>query len=500
MLATACLAITASGLIAVSPGPELTELRTGTPALDGPVTAYLEALVSDERAQMRDVIDRSFARATLARRSLDAITDAHMAIARQIDGIDAWRLGSVDVDRIEVLVELSGADAWVSFRFHRALEPGRLRGVSVVNAAPPERWLPDYGAAASLEALTDQLRVDIGSPALAIGLARADGRIESAVSGVRRADRADAVDPGDRFHLGSCTKTATAMLVQTLVDQGLVSWDTTLGAVFGDSFEMHARYRDETLASVARHRAGVVGHSDDMADVIARYAGLPGTPVEQRASYLADVLSAVPAAPSGRTSYSNAGFTILAHVCEHILGIPYEDALTARVLVPAGISSARFGWAASAAHPDGVWGHGAADASGELLAFDDPEITLGACLAAAGDLGTDIGDFARLAAIHLDGAPGPFDASSLRQLHAPAAGSSDGAGVGRGSLLQRPYLGHVGTTGIYWSRFLAFPEDGLAIVVATNAPVDATDEHLIESAIKVLIERSASDTAVPGTP
>ena len=63
----------------------------------------------------------------------------------------------------------------------------------------------------------------------------------------------------DKWHIGSCTKSMTATLVATFVEEGALTWETTVGEVLGKKMEMRPEYRDVTLRMLLSHRSGIRG-------------------------------------------------------------------------------------------------------------------------------------------------------------------------------------------------------------------------------------------------
>src|ERR1700685_2899439 len=53
-------------------------------------------------------------------------------------------------------------------------------------------------------------------------------------AGVRKTGATEATGPDDRFHLGSDTKAMTATVTAILVEQGKLSWTSTVGGVLSD--------------------------------------------------------------------------------------------------------------------------------------------------------------------------------------------------------------------------------------------------------------------------
>ena len=78
----------------------------------------------------------------------------------------------------------------------------------------------------------------------------AEGQIaEQAVSGVRSISSNVNVTISDRWHIGSVTKAMTATLTAIMVEQSLISWDTTPLDVWPEyATTMHPQYQSATIA------------------------------------------------------------------------------------------------------------------------------------------------------------------------------------------------------------------------------------------------------------
>src|SRR4051794_5116389 len=75
-----------------------------------------------------------------------------------------------------------------------------------------------------LASLLEPIRREYHLPALAAAVVRGDRVVGAAAVGVRELGKEAKVMLDDRFHIGSCTKTMTAMLIARLVDQGKLTW------------------------------------------------------------------------------------------------------------------------------------------------------------------------------------------------------------------------------------------------------------------------------------
>jgi CubicO group peptidase (beta-lactamase class C family) len=75
------------------------------------------------------------------------------------------------------------------------------------------------------EELTRSVRTKYGFPALGVAVIKSDGSpTVLIVDGVRQVGSPEHVTPEDRWHIGSCAKAMTAVLLARLVSEGKLSW------------------------------------------------------------------------------------------------------------------------------------------------------------------------------------------------------------------------------------------------------------------------------------
>src|SRR5262249_19220516 len=148
---------------------------------------------------------------------------------------------------------------------------------------------------------------------------------------------AERVTFGNRFLLASCTKAMTATLVAMLVEEGKLSWATTLGEVYADAVKpMDAAWERVTLRQVLGHRAGLCLDPDgpgrvfnllrapyasvrSLGEFVRRPRARVGTLPEQRLEIARQALSRPPRIPPGtKYWYSNEGYILAGAVLEHI--------------------------------------------------------------------------------------------------------------------------------------------------------------------------------------
>lgn len=199
-----------------------------------------------------------------------------------------------------------------------------------------------------LAELVEEIRRQHGLPALG-GLVLKGRRGNIGVSGRRRNGADDLVKKSDRFHLGSCAKAMTATLIARLVDDGLVSWRSTLVDIFPELGNgMHRAYREVTVEMLTSHLAGLPANfSLELRQRMYREY------VERR-ELLRLVTATPPETPPGRDYvYSNAGYVAAGAVVEQVTGQRWEEAIRERVFSPLKMNETGFG-PAGLEHP---WGH-----------------------------------------------------------------------------------------------------------------------------------------------
>lgn len=184
--------------------------------------------------------------------------------------------------------------------------------------------------------ILDSMRYALDLPALAGAIMTDDGIVEAAAVGCRRYGGPMNVTVDDRFHLGSCGKSFTAVLIGLLVDEGKLSWTTTLPEVFPEyAGTMRPEYNDVTIRDLLSHAAGFIR---DPALTLHE-----PTPREQRVEVVAWAVRQPPAVPRGTELYSNLGFIIAGAVAEKVADSSYEALIMERIVQPLGLTTAGFG-------------------------------------------------------------------------------------------------------------------------------------------------------------
>ncbi len=313
-----------------------------------------------------------------------------------------------------------------------------------------------------------------GVPGLAAALVRG-GRIEAlGVAGVRELGADDPIRLEDRFHIASCTKSMTAMVAASLVDEGKLSWSTTIEQAMPDlAGAGRPEYRSVTLVRLLAHAGGLPAYTRPSRERAAEMLALPGTPRQQRELFVGQVLREEPNTGHGDAAYSNAGYAVATVMIERASDDSWENLVHRRVLGPIGMSGAAFGWPATHDDPHQPRGH--YDEGALRVQPLDDDYRLAPCLWPAGAVNCSIEDLARYAADHLNalaGRPAVLGAATYAMLHRTIDGSDSGFTLGWG-VRQDAALGTVhhgaGSGGTFFVRIAIVPEHDAAVVVASNS-------------------------------
>ncbi|MGI8905894.1 MAG: serine hydrolase domain-containing protein [Candidatus Sumerlaeaceae bacterium] len=335
----------------------------------------------------------------------------------------------------------------------------------------------ETSAAASLAtdmtSLLEPIREKHKLPALAAAVV-IDGEVAAqGVVGVRKLDSPEIATISDKFHLGSCTKAMTATLLGTLIDEGKLRWDSTLGDVFPEHRgEINEAYTSVTVEQLLNHRGGFPGETAPPGKSLRDIHALPGTECEQRMAYIRMMWKARPEAPPGtRYIYSNAGYTVAGAIAEKVAGTPYAELVETRVFRPLGINSAGFGAMGTVGKVDQPWPH--IHQFGMRVPVEPgPRSDNPAAITPAGRVHCSIGDWAKFAAAHACGETmgGLLKPETYKRLHTPA---QDQDYVGGWAVVNRPWGGgrvltHAGSNTMNYAVVWVAPARRFAVVIATN--------------------------------
>jgi CubicO group peptidase (beta-lactamase class C family) len=348
----------------------------------------------------------------------------------------------------------------------------------------------DGTAPENVARLLESIRAKYKLPSLAVAVVF-DGKIVATNAvGVRKQGNSQPVQVDDRYHLGSITKSMTATVAAMQVEQGKISWSTTVAEMFPDlKGRMHSNYLGVTLEQLLSHRGGAPAEPPPDLWLAAWQA--KGTPAEQRLAFATGILARKPQAePGTKFIYSNQGYTIAGVMLEKAAGNSWEELMGTMLFEPLGMKSAGFGAPASPGKVDQPWGHTSKLLSGLKPVPPGPEADNPLAISPAGAVHCSMEDLARYVLFHLAGERGEgrlLKTETFKKLHEPVGGGDYALGW---VVLERKWahgraLMHNGSNTMFYAVIWAAPKRNCAVIVATNTGSNKADQACDDAATQV---------------
>lgn len=321
----------------------------------------------------------------------------------------------------------------------------------------------------------EALRAKAKLPALAVVVSKGGTVCDQAAVGVRKEGDPTPVTAGDRFHIGSCTKSMTATLAAILIEEGKIRWDTTIVQALPDlKGKIHPDFESATLEMLLQNRGGLPTEAPPAA--WKRAWEKVGTPTAQRREFIAAVLAKEPVAqPGTKFTYSNQGFAVAGAMLEKATGKSWELLIAERLFQPLGMKTAGFGVPGTIGRVDQPWGHVVKDGKNQPMQSDNPP-----AIGPAGIVHCSLEDLALYTRMHLrrgQGVGSLLRPESFGRLHMPPEKQDYACGW---SSLARGWAGgkaltHNGSNTMWFVVMWLAPERDFSVVVGTNvAGAEAT--------------------------
>lgn len=319
--------------------------------------------------------------------------------------------------------------------------------------------------------------------------------IAKSQNGFRQKDTNNLVDPSDKWHIGSITKSMTATMLGRLDDKGLIDLDAKLGDIATDlEIELDAAWQEVKLIDLLTHTSGAPANfglgtllNRDFTDQTALN--------NARWQSVKDIFAAPPEfVPGTQFQYSNVGYTIAGALAAKITDVSYEELMRTELFNPLGLSSAGFG----APKGDNPWGHGK-----KFLLFlnaispDEKDADNTPIMAPAGTVHMTMEDLATFGEMHAALYRGNSDflsAKTAQKLHTPAPITVDQQPYAAGLAIidipsQTPAkaLFHNGSNTMWYALLLILPEEQITIAMATNiGTIEKSEKAFFNLAVKIV--------------
>jgi CubicO group peptidase (beta-lactamase class C family) len=331
-------------------------------------------------------------------------------------------------------------------------------------------------------------------PALGAIIVRNGMIADRAVDGLRAIESGAAVTLDDSWHIGSITKAMTATLAAVLVEQSLLSWDTTPADVWPAwANTMHPQYRDVTVVQLLAHQSGLPVDITLIPSLALIEDSAPGTLVEKRLIWAEELLNLAPVNGVGDFLYTNAGYLVAGAMLETVTGTPWETLMNDNVFGPLGMSSTGYGAPGTSNLIDQPLGH--IEQNGSLVSVpvgpgaDNPQ-----SVGPAGTVNTTLSDYALYMFAHIEGElgmPSLVSAASFQFLHAPVGAHSYAMGWDNDNSQawsNGPLLVHNGSNLRWLATVGLAPGLNAGVLIVSNA-ANSDTENAIDELGQQLVQR-----------
>ncbi|RYZ65625.1 MAG: class A beta-lactamase-related serine hydrolase, partial [Proteobacteria bacterium] len=303
------------------------------------------------------------------------------------------------------------------------------------------------------------------------------------VDGFRKKHTRALIDENDAFHIGSVTKSMTAVLIGMAVSDGLIRYDDTLEQLF-PQLTIHPSLRNVRLKALLLHEAGI-GTIDRISremspSQIATWEKIERAQMDvvQARLWVSQAFLARPKKVSPRNVYSNVGYMVLGHLLEQLYQKPWETLVSEKLFSPIGMNHCGFGPTSLEGDPDQspstIWGHYFESDIYNPVHYDNPPV-----YGPAGTVHCSLGDLAKYVSFQMDLYHGrstivsPVVAQGLFAA-ANAEGDTLGSWV-RMPDLTTPLLSFKGSNQLNMAFVYLVPDRDRAMIVTLNAGDDNAD-------------------------
>ncbi len=344
-----------------------------------------------------------------------------------------------------------------------------------------------------INTLLGQVRDQHNMPGMVGALVKGDALSAIGVAGVRKLGSETPFRVTDRVHLGSNTKAMTATLLGTIVEEGKLSWGSTIREVFPERAKaLHPDFQTVTLSQLLTHRAGLP-HDGPWWTL-----GRGKSTTEQRKALLSGLMKSAPESkPGTKYEYSNVGYALAGLMGEQVTGKSWEGLMRERLFEPLEMTTAGFGIPGKPGTLVEPWGH--REIAGRYEAVQEDNAP---AMGPAGTVYVSVPDWAKFAALHLQAARGKpqlLKPETFRTLHTPPPGEDYAGGwnVGSRSWAGGTTLNHAGSNTNWYAVIWIAQSRDLALLIAANQGGDRAAAACEEATRGLIALAGGSGSARP---
>lgn len=264
------------------------------------------------------------------------------------------------------------------------------------------------------------------------------------------------LEPGQKaddltlYHIGSVSKTFTAVVILQMVEEGKLSLDMKLSHFYPKW--PHAE--KITIEDLLRHRSGIHNFGEDRS---VKYRDIDPQTNEEIVSVFQNAESAF--LPGSRSEYNNANYVVLSLIAETVDAKSFAEIIEQRIVKPQNLYRTGDG---GKIDPTGNEAYSYFRKRGQWVENPQGDLT---SLKGAGALVSTPSELCKFYAALFEG---EFFSGELLQ---EMISIEDGYGIGifRYPFYSRTCYGHAGSIGAFESFAAYFPDEDVAIAICLNA-------------------------------
>lgn len=342
--------------------------------------------------------------------------------------------------------------------------------------------MPALGEDKLAAEIADELLEESTAPGVGVAYRIGDRR-GLAVRGLRAAGADAKIEEGDLWHIGSITKSMTALIVARLATRGEIRWDDTVKDVLGQRIsEIHPDFANASWGDLLRHRSGMRANLGRLAGI--GYLGRleERDVMEDRLRITELALADAPLHKAGETfAYSNLGYLVAGTMLEVATGRAWEDLIREEVFLPLGLRSAGFGAPGRQGRLVQPQGHAGGLFGGWISAppsgFSDNPPAFGP----AGTVHMSLGDLLTYLEANLERPESYLSQEAWARMHDALPGETYALGWAQGRGTRR---GHEGSNSLWFAHVSFWAERERALVLVANAAPGGPVSPAFGSALK----------------
>jgi CubicO group peptidase (beta-lactamase class C family) len=231
----------------------------------------------------------------------------------------------------------------------------------IVDASDLEsrRYAANHDLQVEVDSLAKPLLESEKVPGLVVGVLLADGESKFYSYGVTDTISQTRLNADTLFDIGSLSKIFLGLLAAQLVEDGTLSWNTTLASAFPNEI-LSDDAKTITLQDLATHTAGFNRQINDLKTLLY-FIGYNFTGDDfyrhYDAKYIFDYLKEFDAPKEKDIVYSNVGYGLFGYAIEKITGKSLEDLLAAKIARPLRLQHTGYHLERLPAMTDRAYGH-----------------------------------------------------------------------------------------------------------------------------------------------